>query len=131
MSETSVGTATTSSPIPSGVSVRGALTSARCMTVMLVLVAGNAVVCLAALRMGTETIPLADVARVVHGILEARSVEMDTIGTSGVILVHVRLPRVLLAFTVGGCLAAVGVTLQALLRNPLADPYVLGISSGA
>ena len=31
----------------------------------------------------------------------------------------------------GSCLAAVGVTLQALLRNPLADPYVLGVSSGA
>jgi iron complex transport system permease protein len=38
---------------------------------------------------------------------------------------------VLLAFIVGGCLAAVGTALQAMLRNPLADPYVLGISSGA
>jgi len=48
-----------------------------------------------------------------------------------VILLHVRLPRVLLAFLVGGTLAAVGVALQALLRNPLADPFVIGISSGA
>ena len=48
-----------------------------------------------------------------------------------VILLHVRLPRVLLAFLVGGSLAAVGVALQALLRNPLADPFVIGISSGA
>ena len=47
------------------------------------------------------------------------------------ILLHVRLPRVLLAFLVGGSLAAVGVVLQALLRNPLADPFVIGISSGA
>ena len=37
----------------------------------------------------------------------------------------------LLGFLVGGCLASVGVVLQALLRNPLADPYVLGVSSGA
>jgi len=47
------------------------------------------------------------------------------------IFVHVRLPRVLLAAIVGAALAASGVTLQALLRNPLADPYILGISSGA
>jgi iron complex transport system permease protein len=42
-----------------------------------------------------------------------------------------RLPRVLAAGLVGLALAAAGVTLQALLRNPLADPYVLGISSGS
>lgn len=47
------------------------------------------------------------------------------------ILLHVRLPRVFLGFLVGSCLASVGVALQSLLRNPLADPYVLGVSSGA
>jgi iron complex transport system permease protein len=47
------------------------------------------------------------------------------------IFVHVRLPRVLLAAIVGAALAASGAALQALLRNPLADPYILGISSGA
>jgi iron complex transport system permease protein len=47
------------------------------------------------------------------------------------ILVHIRAPRVILAAIVGAALAAAGVALQALLRNPLADPYVLGISSGA
>ncbi|MFJ9978394.1 FecCD family ABC transporter permease [Streptomyces cyaneofuscatus] len=44
---------------------------------------------------------------------------------------HLRLPRVLLAAVVGAGLAAVGVTLQATVRNPLADPYVLGVSAGA
>jgi iron complex transport system permease protein len=43
----------------------------------------------------------------------------------------VRLPRVLLAAITGAGLAVVGATLQALLRNPLADPYLLGTSSGA
>jgi iron complex transport system permease protein len=43
----------------------------------------------------------------------------------------IRLPRVLLAFTVGGCLGVTGAALQALVRNPLADPYLLGISGGA
>jgi iron complex transport system permease protein len=44
---------------------------------------------------------------------------------------EVRLPRVLLAATAGAGLAVVGATLQALLRNPLADPYLLGTSAGA
>lgn len=42
-----------------------------------------------------------------------------------------RLPRVLMAMAVGSSLALAGVVLQAIIRNPLADPYVLGISSGA
>lgn len=47
------------------------------------------------------------------------------------ILHDVRLPRVLLAAIIGGALSVAGVVFQALLRNPLADPYVLGVSGGA
>ena len=47
------------------------------------------------------------------------------------ILFDVRLPRVLLAALLGGALTVAGVVFQALLRNPLADPYVLGVSGGA
>ena len=47
------------------------------------------------------------------------------------ILMHVRVPRIILAAIVGAALAGAGVTFQAVLRNPLADPYILGISSGA
>ncbi len=47
------------------------------------------------------------------------------------ILFRIRLPRVVLAAIVGAALACSGAVLQALLRNPLADPYILGISSGA
>ncbi len=47
------------------------------------------------------------------------------------ILVRIRVPRILLAALVGIALASAGVVFQALLRNPLADPYILGISSGA
>jgi iron complex transport system permease protein len=47
------------------------------------------------------------------------------------ILFEVRLPRVLLAALLGGALTLAGVVFQALLRNPLADPYVLGVSGGA
>lgn len=47
------------------------------------------------------------------------------------ILLDLRLPRVLLAASVGASLAAAGAGYQALLRNPLAEPYLLGISNGA
>ena len=47
------------------------------------------------------------------------------------IVVSLRLPRVLLGMTVGASLAVTGVTMQALVRNQLADPFILGVSSGA
>ncbi|MDG2250540.1 MAG: iron ABC transporter permease [Gammaproteobacteria bacterium] len=47
------------------------------------------------------------------------------------ILREIRIPRTLAAFTTGGLLAMSGVVMQVLLRNPLADPYILGISGGA
>lgn len=47
------------------------------------------------------------------------------------ILFDVRLPRVLLAFIAGGALSVSGSAMQAILRNPLVSPYVLGLSSGA
>ncbi|RMG68889.1 MAG: iron ABC transporter permease [Calditrichaeota bacterium] len=50
---------------------------------------------------------------------------------SGIIFFQLRLPRVLLAALAGGGLAVAGVVFQALLRNPLATPYTLGISAGS
>ena len=47
------------------------------------------------------------------------------------ILFQLRLPRILLAAAVGGSLATAGASYQALLRNPLAEPYLLGVSNGA
>lgn len=55
----------------------------------------------------------------------------DPASLDRVILFEVRLPRVALAALSGGGLAAVGAAFQALLRNPLAEPYVLGVSGGA
>jgi len=54
-----------------------------------------------------------------------------TEGTAATAVLELRLPRALAAFAVGGMLALAGTLLQVLLRNPLADPYVLGISGGA
>lgn len=47
------------------------------------------------------------------------------------IITQIRLPRVVAAFFVGGGLSVIGVAMQALVRNPLAEPYILGISGGA
>jgi iron complex transport system permease protein len=47
------------------------------------------------------------------------------------LVVELRLPRALTAFAVGGLLAVAGVLMQVLLRNPLAEPYILGTSGGA
>lgn len=47
------------------------------------------------------------------------------------VIYQIRLPRVLLTFLVGGALAVSGCSIQAVFRNPLTDPYILGLSSGA
>ncbi len=46
-------------------------------------------------------------------------------------ILHLRIPRVLGGFAVGGCLGLAGAMMQVLVRNPLADPYILGVSGGA
>lgn len=56
---------------------------------------------------------------------------LDPDAPSAAIVRDLRLPRVLLGFLLGGTLAVSGASLQALLRNPLADPYLLGLSGGA
>ncbi|MGD9391223.1 MAG: iron chelate uptake ABC transporter family permease subunit, partial [Thioalkalispiraceae bacterium] len=51
--------------------------------------------------------------------------------TTRLIITELRLPRVLSGFAVGALLALAGTLMQVLIRNPLADPYILGISGGA
>jgi len=69
-----------------------------------------------------------------QGIEPARAWQALTDGAGGLereVILNLRLPRALAAFGVGALLALAGALLQALLRNPLADPFVLGISGGA
>lgn len=56
---------------------------------------------------------------------------IDPTSSSAVVIHELRLPRTLAAFACGGLLALAGALMQVLLRNPLADPYILGISGGA
>ncbi|MCL4448751.1 MAG: iron ABC transporter permease [Actinobacteria bacterium] len=75
---------------------------------------------------GPTFIPLGDIFNVILGNLFH-----PTASVTSTIILDIRLPRVLAASVVGGALAVAGVIMQALLRNPLADPYVIGASSGA
>jgi iron complex transport system permease protein len=71
---------------------------------------------------GAAGLPLADVVAVLAGGGDA---------TSRTIVLELRLPRVVLALAAGGALALAGAVFQAVLRNPLAEPYVLGVAGGA
>jgi len=65
-----------------------------------------------------------------HAVLDAL-LHPDAGGAAADILWRIRVPRVALALGVGASLSTAGVVFQALLRNPLADPFVLGVSGGA
>jgi iron complex transport system permease protein len=75
-----------------------------------------------ALASGSVTISLTELWRVLF---------RDGAATASEIVWQLRLPRALAAFGTGACLALAGCLMQVLLRNPLADPYVLGVSGGA
>ena len=60
-----------------------------------------------------------------------RALTTDTGGLTSEVVLQIRLPRALSAFATGGLLALAGALLQVLLRNPLAEPYLLGVSGGA
>jgi iron complex transport system permease protein len=107
------------------------LTARRWVAVMTSLVAISVVLLVVCVQFGTQWIGLSQITTILGEMFREHTVGSEQMETTSVILMQVRLPRVLLGFLVGACLASVGVVLQALLRNPLADPYVLGVSSGA
>ncbi len=85
---------------------------------------------MAATAIGSVPIPVKDTVRVI--LSRFMSLEMaDISGNTVSIIWNLRLPRVLLAALIGASLALSGVSFQGLLRNPLADPYTIGVSSGA
>jgi iron complex transport system permease protein len=80
---------------------------------------------------GSVALPLDQTAAIIGGRVFALPLAVSWPPSAETIVLELRLPRVLMAMAVGGGLAVAGATLQGLLRNPLADPYVLGTSSGA
>ncbi|WP_160723312.1 FecCD family ABC transporter permease [Bacillus sp. USDA818B3_A] len=79
---------------------------------------------------GTVNVPIITIIKILGSKLLGLTTErMDPMFTN--IVLDIRLPRVILSGLVGGALAIAGAAFQGLLRNPLADPYTLGVSSGA
>lgn len=85
-------------------------------------------ICLISLSVGSVHIGLGQLLRSFSDILTG---EHSLSSQEELIIVSVRLPRIIFAGIVGASLSLGGVVFQALLRNPLADPYVLGISGGS
>lgn len=85
-----------------------------------------------ALSIGTVKLPLEEIyAAVLDQFTSGQPIEATGQGPVHDIVWLLRLPRLILAALVGAGLASCGVIMQAIVKNPLADPYILGISSGA
>lgn len=109
--------------------LRAYLTRRRAMFVVLMLGVALLFCAMFALAVGSEYVAawqiLTAMMAKLTGAASGLSLEQD------VIVFSLRLPRIGLAIGVGAALAMAGASFQALLRNPLADPYVLGVSGGA
>ncbi len=103
--------------------------SLRTRLASLALPATLGLVIVLAVSWGTVSLPIGDVWDVIWLHLTGRADQANPLIDQ--IVWDIRVPRVLVAAVVGGCLALCGTVLQVLVRNPLADPYVLGVSSGA
>ncbi|AHF65968.1 ABC transporter permease [Pseudomonas cichorii] len=105
-----------------------ALISARALFI------GLTVLCIAAfwlsLALGPVSLPLADTLRAALRLL-GMPVAGENLEQAELILGQIRVPRTLLGLAVGAVLALSGVAMQGLFRNPLADPGLVGVSSGA
>ncbi|WP_071459756.1 FecCD family ABC transporter permease [Bacillus massilinigeriensis] len=84
-----------------------------------------------ALSIGTVSIPISDILFIIGREVLHLPVDTTAYSMNANIIMNIRLPRVILAGLVGASLAIAGAAFQGLLRNPLADPYTLGVSSGA
>ena len=94
----------------------------RALRIWLVLGLAALAALVLAMSIGSSAIPAVDV---IHYLLRAED------NAASQVIRELRLPRALAAFGAGGLLAFAGALMQVLLRNPLADPYVLGLSSGS
>lgn len=94
----------------------------RPLPLLILLTVATVAALLGAVISGSAQISMSDL----WSLLQGRD-----IGINGHIVMELRLPRALAAFAIGGMLALAGAQMQVLLGNPLAEPYILGISGGA
>lgn len=105
-----------------GVDAASAKAVARALRIWLLIGLAAAASLVVAMSVGSSDIPPLDVIRLLMRPEDSAASQ---------VIHELRLPRALAAFAAGGLLAFAGALMQVLLRNPLADPYVLGLSSGA
>lgn len=96
----------------------------RAVTLFGLLGLGAGSLFLLSVAFGSVTVPLSDILAVLLGHEPSRA-------QFSVIVWHLRLPRTLTAAVAGAALGLSGLQMQTLFRNPLADPYILGLSAGA
>lgn len=98
------------------------MTCRRAVVVILALSGAAALALLVSLALGSVPVPIGQLGSILRGTTDS---------LHHAVVWELRLPRALTAFVAGGMLAVAGALMQVLLRNPLADPYVLGVSGGA
>jgi len=101
----------------------------KVVLISLILVFVFVIVAILSISLGTADIGLMKILRGIFGWVS--DPVRGWTDTDRVIVFQVRLPRIILAGIVGAALSVAGVVFQSLFRNPLADPYILGISSGS
>jgi iron complex transport system permease protein len=84
-----------------------------------------------ALTVGSVRIPFATVWDVLVSHIPLVDITRDWSSTTDMIITGIRLPRILMAGVVGAALGVAGASYQGLFRNPLADPYLIGVAQGA
>src|SRR4030042_614530 len=89
------------------------------------------IVVITTLAVGSTDIPFKTLSYVLLDKLPFIHIEPTWTTNTEIIIFDIRLPRLLLAGLVGAALAVAGNTYQGLFRNPLADPYLIGVSPGA
>lgn len=105
------------------------LTPRRLLSVCAILAGVLFVVVVLSLRLGAYSISSGDIVMTLINRVIGRTNQIPS--EFNLVVFGLRLPRIALGILVGASLSVAGAGFQALLRNPLADPYVLGVSSGA
>ena len=96
----------------------------RVLYIFLTVLVITMIVFLVSISIGTEYIPITQVLKILFNDPKAQD-------TYKLIIKGIRLPRIILSFLVGSGLAISGVIFQGVIRNPMVDPYIVGISAGA
>lgn len=99
-------------------------------TITIILVSGLAAAALMGVLLGSVSISVSDMVKVISFRMRGSDLPAD-LRSTGTILFMLRIPRTLMMILAGAALGSSGASYQGLFRNPLADPYLIGVSSGA